>query len=333
MTNGPLKGVNLGGWLVLERWITPGLFKGTQAVDEYTYCQQAGKLELKRLKEFRDTFITREDFVWLAEHGVQAVRLPVGYWMFGGEEPYVKTLSYVDKVFEWAEGTGLKVLLDLHGARGSQNGRDHSGHKGMIGWHKNELNIEHSLKVIESLALRYHISPALLGVSLLNEPHVVIPKQKLVNFYEQSYRIIRDICGPEAWVVYSDGYLPSRWGKQLPLSEFPDTYIDTHHYQIYALWDRLFTPIVQLWRARWQLPWVLRRLRKHHPVIVGEWCLTLDDKKLRKLKGKKREAVSKSYAAAQLQAYRKTSAWFFWTYKTEYGGTWSFRDSVEKDLL
>ena len=30
-----LKGVNLGGWLVLEKWITPSLFDGTNAVDEF----------------------------------------------------------------------------------------------------------------------------------------------------------------------------------------------------------------------------------------------------------------------------------------------------------
>ena len=26
-----LRGVNLGGWLVLEKWITPSLFEGLQA--------------------------------------------------------------------------------------------------------------------------------------------------------------------------------------------------------------------------------------------------------------------------------------------------------------
>ena len=28
---GKLRGVNLGGWLVLEKWITPSLFEGLEA--------------------------------------------------------------------------------------------------------------------------------------------------------------------------------------------------------------------------------------------------------------------------------------------------------------
>lgn len=37
-----LRGVNLGGWLVLEKWMTPSLFEGLQAVDETSYCVELG---------------------------------------------------------------------------------------------------------------------------------------------------------------------------------------------------------------------------------------------------------------------------------------------------
>ena len=30
-----VKGVNLGNWLVLEKWMNPALFEGTTAEDEY----------------------------------------------------------------------------------------------------------------------------------------------------------------------------------------------------------------------------------------------------------------------------------------------------------
>ena len=30
-----IKGVNLGNWLVLEKWMSPALFYGTDAEDEY----------------------------------------------------------------------------------------------------------------------------------------------------------------------------------------------------------------------------------------------------------------------------------------------------------
>nr|AIA95584.1 CAZy families GH5 protein [uncultured Lactococcus sp.] len=45
-----IKGTNLGGWLVLEKWMTPHLFDNTNADDEYiyrkSYLQKSIKLEL-----------------------------------------------------------------------------------------------------------------------------------------------------------------------------------------------------------------------------------------------------------------------------------------------
>ncbi len=37
-----LRGVNLGGWLVLEKWMTPSLFAGLKAEDETSYCRELG---------------------------------------------------------------------------------------------------------------------------------------------------------------------------------------------------------------------------------------------------------------------------------------------------
>jgi glucan 1,3-beta-glucosidase len=79
----PLKGVNLGGWLVLEKWITPSLFNGLTAADEYSFCQELGEQAADRLKQHRDSFITAADFKWLAEQGIEAIRLPLGYWLSG----------------------------------------------------------------------------------------------------------------------------------------------------------------------------------------------------------------------------------------------------------
>ena len=35
-----IKGVNLGNWLVLEKWMSPALFAGTTAEDEYYLPRQ-----------------------------------------------------------------------------------------------------------------------------------------------------------------------------------------------------------------------------------------------------------------------------------------------------
>ena len=83
-----LRGVNLGGWLVLEKWMTPSLFEGLQAVDETSYCIELGELAGQTLKAHWQDFITIKDFVWLASIGVNAVRIPIGHWIFGDDYPY-----------------------------------------------------------------------------------------------------------------------------------------------------------------------------------------------------------------------------------------------------
>jgi glucan 1,3-beta-glucosidase len=53
------------------------------------------------------------------------VRLPIGYWAFDVSEgePYIQgQLSYLQKAVTWAGNHGLKLIVDLHGAPGSQNG-------------------------------------------------------------------------------------------------------------------------------------------------------------------------------------------------------------------
>jgi glucan 1,3-beta-glucosidase len=61
-----LRGVNLGGWLVLEKWMTPSIFEGLKATDETSYCVELGKKAEQSIKNHWNTFITAEDFAWLA---------------------------------------------------------------------------------------------------------------------------------------------------------------------------------------------------------------------------------------------------------------------------
>ena len=46
-----LRGVNLGGWLVLEKWMTPSLFAGLQAEDETAWCLEMAERAAKKAAE------------------------------------------------------------------------------------------------------------------------------------------------------------------------------------------------------------------------------------------------------------------------------------------
>ena len=96
---------------------------------EYQLMRHLGSEAGKIIDEHRSTFITREDFAFIASLGINTVRIPVGYWIMSDscEPPYVPGGSkYLDDALVLASSYGLRVIVSLHAARGSQNGYDHS---------------------------------------------------------------------------------------------------------------------------------------------------------------------------------------------------------------
>lgn len=313
--------------------MTPSLFAGMAARDEYSYCQEMDAVAAMRLRQHRDSFITEEDFQWLAEQGIEAVRIPVGYWLFGEAEPYVGTVEYLDKAFQWAEAHDIKVLISLHGSPESQNGHDHSGRIGPVGWHKDEKNVLATLDIIWRLAHHYADSPALLGISLLNEPSRDIPKRILQRFYRDAYDLIRAECGLDTWVVFSDGFQPWRWQLSLHRLFYENVYIDSHQYQVFDEADKDMPAREHVRHTRDKVAAGLARMRWHHPVVVGEWSAALDPRSLAGLDALGQERALREYCQAQLAVYDGMDAWFYWSYKTESSGPWSFRDVIGRGWL
>ncbi|CAG8715122.1 1704_t:CDS:2, partial [Acaulospora colombiana] len=77
----PVRGVNLGGWLVLEPFITPSLFETSGVIDEFTLCASLGPDAAKAmLDKHYSTFITEQDFADIAKAGLDHVRISFGHW-------------------------------------------------------------------------------------------------------------------------------------------------------------------------------------------------------------------------------------------------------------
>lgn len=74
--------------------------------------------------------MTEDDLAFLAKSGINHVRIPFGYWIFGdirSDEPWVDgELKYLERGIKWAAKYNIHVILDLHCAPGSQNGFDNS---------------------------------------------------------------------------------------------------------------------------------------------------------------------------------------------------------------
>ena len=166
-----IKGVNLGNWLVLEKWMNPALFEGTTAEDEYYLpTQLSPEVYEARIKIHRSEYITERDFVTIKRMGMDSVRIPVPYFIFRDRKPFIGCIEELDKAFNWAEKYGLTILIDLHTVPLSQNGFDNGGISGVCKWAQNPDEVEFVLGVLERLAKRYGHRKGLFGIQPLNEP-------------------------------------------------------------------------------------------------------------------------------------------------------------------
>ena len=123
------RGVNLGGWLVLEPWGTPSLFyqfegrpANETAMDMHGFCRVLGAQEANRqLRIHWEKWVTEEHLAELASRGINALRVPVGDWMWTPYWPYHGcadgAVDQLKRVLRHSQKLGLRVLIDLHGAR------------------------------------------------------------------------------------------------------------------------------------------------------------------------------------------------------------------------
>lgn len=324
-----MRGVNLGGWLVLEKWMTPTLFKGVDAVDEYTFMQTKGARE--KLREHQKNFMRETDFKWLRDNGVQAVRIPVGYWILDGDSPFVSSIGRLDWAFKMAEKYGLEVLLCLHGAPGSQNGRDHSGRVGKALWYRDKRYQAQTIEVLEKLAARYRNSPRLWGIELVNEPKVGIIQRTLRRLYKQAYMRLTKILKPSTRIVFSDAFTPRLMNAALG-DRSHRAVMDIHWYH-FALPLHRFVPLGMYWWIVAMHGQLAANLRNWQGVIVGEWSGVLSGERLRRVPKEQHESLQRIHIQKQLVAYEHADAWFYWTYKTEAPGIWNYRSLAEGDVV
>lgn len=312
----PLLGVNLGGWLVSERWMTPWLYEGTQATSEYELMQTPGGRA--RIRRHHAEYMSEDDFKWLQRVGVQLLRLPVGYWVLHGDRHYQSAAGRLDWAFRMAEKYNMQILLSFHGAPGSQNGRDHSGRAGEVQWYQ-RVNRVGSRHTLTDIAARYRDSPALWGVQLLNEPKAQTTREKW-QLWAWSWRTmhrVRRVVPPTVRMVVSDCYDLAFWRYKLK-----NATLDIHHYQCFSEASRDMTLTEQCEVAALSQR-TYEQIARRRPVIIGEWSATLPGRTASNI------AQWRQYVAAQQQAFSSVDAIIFWSYRSAEADGWNFRHLME----
>ncbi|GBF65674.1 glucan 1,3-beta-glucosidase [Trichophyton mentagrophytes] len=243
----PIRGVNLGGWLSMEPFITPSFFQRYSArdnvVDEYTLTKRLGNAGKPTLEKHYATFVNEQTFKEIRDAGFDHVRIPYGYWVvttYDGD-PYFAKMGwrYLLRAIEYCRKFGLRVNLDLHGVPGSQNGWNHSGRQGEIKWLKGDDGAkwgQRALDLHDQLSKffaqpRYKNVIALYG--LANEPMMLkLDIEPVLDWTTKAADIVGG-NGMKQKIVFGDGFLKlSKWSSILQNTGH-DLIIDTHQYTIF----------------------------------------------------------------------------------------------------
>lgn len=349
-------GVNLGGCFIREKWIFPSLFpEGAETELQATKKDyEANKQETKnKLEDFWKTFVSEDDWKWLQEHGVNSVRIPIGYWNVDGGK-FTKGTKFADvagvydnswKIFKshFIEPAGkhdISVVVDLHGLPGGANSSDHSGEEA---GGKAEFWLSSSYQKLAVDALQFIAKDLksydnIAGIQVINEAEFSDSAKDQKLYYTLALKAIRQHDGSIP-VIISDGWWPNQFAQWVQKEQglnCAGIVIDHHAYRTFSDDDRNKDADTIIHDLNDDLLTNLENGGSGVDFMVGEWSNVLDGNTWKKSgldpgdnQNQKRMDLVSKFCKKQTQLFRERASFgsYFWTYKFESGngGEWDFK--------
>jgi endoglucanase len=192
-----LRGVNIGGWLLMEGWMTPmdrsGL-KDDGAVRDMLAMRFGPKTRDELVAAYEDAWMQESDLDNIRAFGMNVVRLPFWYPNLqddkGARRP--DAFARLDWLVEKAWARGIYTVLDLHGAPGGQSKADTTGRERSAAdlWTGDD-NLARTTEIWKRVAEHYRGNPAVAGYDLLNEPIGAPDRDTLWSTYDRLYKVVR----------------------------------------------------------------------------------------------------------------------------------------------
>lgn len=312
-----LRGTNFGGWLVQEGWMCPTKQTDTLSTDMTLYSRFGKEKAEALIAAYQESWITEEDFRTVKELGLNVVRVPFTYMNVyhhlsdKGEllHPDEFTLredpfERLDFALEMCKKYGLYLILDMHGAVGSQNGSDHSGDTSRTNLYAGtELGEAYREKTAELWALvaeHFAGESNVAGYDLLNEPTRASGATQW-DYYDVLYKAVRE-ADPDHMIFIEATWEPNN----LPSPEdygWENVVYEYHHYN----WDYNNQPNKSFYTFK-------KLLGNTHkvPSLIGEFNAWGDS---RRSTGK-RDQTDLEANAGVLEFYNGEGwHWTTWTYK------------------
>jgi aryl-phospho-beta-D-glucosidase BglC (GH1 family) len=311
-----LRGTNVGGWQVMEAWMCPTDAECQKTAIE-TLTKRFGDEKAKELIQvYENHWWQEQDFVNCKELNFNVLRLPISYLNLLDEEGKCKTetLATYDWFVAECEKRGIYVILDLHSAPGSQNGKDHSGDTSGCRLYNEKEYQDLTVSLWEQLAEHYKGNATIAGYDLLNEPEGTKEEQApwgvvQFPFYDRLYHAIRAIDRDH--VIIMEAIWDPCHMQDPAKYQWENVMYEYHYYG----WDGI-DDIEKQMKFTDSKVVMTDQAGFNVPILVGEFTL------FNKLE-------SWEYA---LDVYARHGwSWTTWTYKTVGFGSWGIFNSKKTD--
>lgn len=316
-----LRGVSLGGWLMMEGYMLCGRNIPERAFKE-GFLKTLGKEALDDFERcYRDTFITEEDIVLIKSWGANCIRIPFNYRVIEFEDrPFSLNESgfaYLDRAVEWCEKHGIYCILDMHSAPGCQNPGWHSDSYGEVELFSKEENKNRYYRLWHFLAEHFKDSSAVAGYDVLNEPVLPVTDEKpLKDLYDRVIGEIRSV--DTRHVIFLEGNM---WSQRLRCIGRPKD--DNVAYSVHAYPPLNFTHNFDIgleypgraYGINWNKqkfnimaePYRRLAMKNRMPIYIGEFGVNARDGYYGENK----------WVSDFLDIFEKNGfSWTYWTYKT-----------------
>lgn len=261
-----LRGVNLGNSLLIEPWMFFGSSHPYTKLfpdDDNIRRVLSERPDLSTddiqdiLKIYQQAYFNENDFNNLLRMQGNVVRLPILYRNLreldenGAWEGNGFDFEAIDRILKFCADRGIYVLLDLHGAPGSQSKEFHTGRTSsptpFDGFYHQLFNPntdtyrQRTVELWTELANRYRDNPVVVGYDILNEPFGAIDPfyysnnddgfNALWSLYDRIYDAIRAV-DPNHLIVMEGIPLPNDWESLPDPNDFGWTNVayELHYY-------------------------------------------------------------------------------------------------------
>jgi aryl-phospho-beta-D-glucosidase BglC (GH1 family) len=294
------------------------------------------------IQAHRTNFINDTTIHALQNKGVSLVRIPLGHWASAtSTSPYIPgALSNLDSLEFSCSQTGIKMLLTMHAAPGSQNGFDHSSPEvpGQANWCTSSTLQDATLSVLQEWMTRYSGRSTLWGICVLNEP--ACDESVLLSYYDKAYSLIRSVSSSVRVVISPNVYAQmgnvsasdwralhlrtlSAWGKGKV-----NVALDLHLYQTdWALGADVVASMSVQDHINYAKYTTQPRIANYlalggTPLIIGEWSLAGPNYSKN---SKTKSQQMASFKSAQLGAFNQPGviAHFYWSARVDNNDVWS----------